>query len=103
MSEKRILKNIAVVSYLFFAMIGSYVGLADLQSSLHRDEGMGMISQSVLYAAFTVSSLFVPKLAVHLLGYKWCIALSSFSYLTWVTANGYAGLALILHGLLLEN
>ena len=91
MSTNRILKNVIVMSFVFFMNFVAYGGLSSLQSSLHIDEGMGTITQSVLYGAMVISCLFVPKLATQKLGHKWCVTLSLIGYMVWMAANGYAG------------
>ena len=90
MSEKQILKNILFLSCLFHILFTSYTGLANLQSSLHLEDGMGVITQSVLYATMTLSCLVVPKLAIGYLGHKWTVIVSMIGYILWMAANGYA-------------
>ena len=91
MPLQRIMKNIVIMSFVFFMNFVAYMGLANLQSSLHIDEGMGTTTQSVLYATMAISCLFVPKLAMQKLGHKWCVTLSLLGYIVWMAANGYAG------------
>ncbi|KAK2160044.1 hypothetical protein LSH36_141g04013 [Paralvinella palmiformis] len=88
--KRRIMKNIVLISVAFFLNFTSYNGLARLQSSLHRDEGMGTTNQAVLYAALVLSCLFVPKLLISVIGHKWTIPLSFSGYILWMAANGYA-------------
>ena len=88
--KRRILKNIVLISVAFLLNFTSYNGLARLQSSLHRDEGMGTINQAVLYAALVLSCLFVPKLIISVIGHKWTIPASFTGYILWMAANGYA-------------
>ena len=88
--KKRIWKNIFLISLSFLMLFTSYGGLSRLQSSLHRDEGMGTISQAVLYSALVVSCLFVPKALITVIGHKWTIAVSMGCYVLWMAANGYA-------------
>lgn len=88
--KKRIMKNIILISLGFLMTFNAYQGLARLQSSLHRDEGMGVITQSVLYASLMISCFFLPTLIIHAIGHKWTIPLSFCGYITWMAANGYA-------------
>lgn len=61
-----------------------------LQSSLHKEEGMGTINQSVLYASAVISNFCLPKLFINLIGHKWSMTLSLPGYILWMAANGYA-------------
>jgi hypothetical protein len=56
-----VMKNVILISLAFMCTYTSYTGLAKLQSSLHRVEGMGVIAQCVAFSSLTISCLFVPK------------------------------------------
>jgi Ion channel regulatory protein UNC-93 len=88
--RRRIMKNIILISVAFLFNFNAFQGLSRLQSSLHRDEGMGVITSSVLYAALVLSCMFVPKLLIYAIGHRWTIALSFSGYILWMAANGYA-------------
>ena len=90
MSPNRILKNVFVISLVFFLIFAAYGGLSRLQSSLHRDEGLGVICSAVVYGTMVIACLFLPKLAVTYLGHKWCMTISLLGYILWMAANGYA-------------
>ena len=88
--KRRILKNIILISVCWVMVLSAWGGLAQLQSSLHRDEGMGTINISILHVALTISSLLLPKPIIHLVGHKWAIVMGLFTYILWAAANGYA-------------
>ena len=90
MSERQILKNVFLISLTFFLLFTAYGGLSSLQSSLHIQEGMGVITQSILYGVMAFSCLFLPKMAIRFLGHKWLLILSMTGYILWMAANGYA-------------
>ena len=90
-SRTRILKNVLIISFTFFLLFASFLSLQSLQSSLHRDEGMGTLALSLLYGSMAATSLFLPKLMIQKVGHKWCIILAMVGYLVWMAANGYAG------------
>ena len=90
MSTKRIMKNVIVISLVFFLNFTAYSGLSRLQSSLHREDGMGVICQAVVYGTMCLACLFLPKLSITYLGHKWCMTLSLLGYILWMAANGYA-------------
>ena len=88
--KKKIMKNIFLISLAFFCNFTSYSGLVALQSSLHRVDGMGVITQSVTHLTLVISCLFVPKPFISLVGHKWTMAISFSGYILWMAANGYA-------------
>ena len=83
------IKNILVLSISFSLLFMVYFGLNALQSSLHLDQGLGVITQAVLYAVMFFSNLLLPKLMISRLGHKWTMVVSATGYLLWVAANGY--------------
>ena len=90
MSTKQVMKNVLVISLVFFLNFTAYGGLSKLQSSLHREEGMGVICQAVVYGTMCLSCLLLPKLAITYMGHKWCMTISLLGYILWMAANGYA-------------
>ena len=88
--KRKIFKNILLISLAFLFNFNAFQGLSRLQSSLHRDEGMGTANSAVLYAALMLSSLITPKIMINYIGYKWSIPLSTSGYILWMAANGYA-------------
>ena len=64
-------------------------GLSKLQSSLHLDEGMGVVTQAVLYGTLVLSCIFLPKIIIRYLGHKWTVPIMFIGYITWLAANGY--------------
>lgn len=61
-----------------------------LQSSLNSEEGLGVASLSVLYAALILSSMFLPPILIKKLGCKWTIAISMCCYIAFSLGNFYA-------------
>ena len=90
LTSRKILKNIWAISIAFFLNFTSYGGLSKLQSSLHRDEGMGVINFSIIYACMIISSIMLPGILIAKLGHKWTVCLSFIGYIIWMAANGYA-------------
>ncbi|OWK61276.1 Protein unc-93 A [Lonchura striata] len=60
------------------------------ESSLNAEEGLGVASLSVLFAALTLSSMFLPPIIIKMLGCKWTIAVSMCCYITYSLGNFYA-------------
>lgn len=89
MSKARILKNLIVVCLGFLCLFTAYQALANLQSTLNMEGNLGVVSQSVIYAALIISSLFLPKLVIKKLGCKTTLFLSILTYGPYVAANFY--------------
>uniref|UniRef100_A0A8C3NID0 Protein unc-93 homolog A n=1 Tax=Geospiza parvula TaxID=87175 RepID=A0A8C3NID0_GEOPR len=87
---ERNLKNVLVISFGFLLLFTAYSGLQSLQSSLNAEEGLGVASLSVLYAALTLSSMFLPPIIIKKLGCKWTIAVSMCCYVAYSLGNFYA-------------
>lgn len=87
--KKRVWKNIILMSCIFLLNFISFGGLMALQSSLHIDQGMGVICTSLLYFFLVLSCLFLPKPLIFWLGHKWVVTLSLIGYILWMFANGY--------------
>ncbi|XP_048155781.1 protein unc-93 homolog A isoform X3 [Corvus hawaiiensis] len=87
---ERNLKNVLVISFGFLLLFTAYGGLQSLQSSLNSEEGLGVASLSVLYAALILSSMFLPPILIKKLGCKWTIAISMCCYIAFSLGNFYA-------------
>ncbi|XP_016353291.1 protein unc-93 homolog A-like [Sinocyclocheilus anshuiensis] len=91
----RTTKNVLVVSFGFLLLFTAYGGLQSLQSSLNAEDGMGVISLSVIYGAIILSSMFLPPIMIKNLGCKWTIVLSMGCYVAYSFGNlapGWASL-----------
>jgi len=89
-SKRRILKNIVLLAFAFLLDVTPILGLARLQSSLHRVDGLGVIASSVLYGSLIISSMFLPQLLISRMGHKWTAVICYVGYILWIPANGYA-------------
>ncbi|XP_064365406.1 protein unc-93 homolog A isoform X3 [Dromaius novaehollandiae] len=87
---ERNLKNVLVISFGFLLLFTAYGGLQSLQSSLHSEEGLGVASLSVIYAALIFSSMFLPPILIKKLGCKWTISGSMCCYIAFSLGNFYA-------------
>ena len=65
------------------------ISCQNLQSSLNRDEGLGLASLCVIYVALVLSCMFVPPFMIGRLGCKWALALSMTCYVLYTVANFY--------------
>ena len=90
MSKARIIKNLVVVSFGFLCLFTSFQSLSNLQSSLNKEDGLGVGGLSIIYGALVLSCLLLPKFVIARLGCKWTIAVSMLCYILYMGANFYA-------------
>lgn len=65
MADKRkAVKNMVLVSIAFLLNFNAFQGLSRLQSSLNGDQGIGVLTSSVIYASLVVSCMFAPKVYI---------------------------------------
>ena len=88
--HRRHIKNILALSISFTLLFTAYFGLCTLQSSLNLNQGLGVITQAVLYGVAILSNLLLPNLMINRLGHKWTLVISALCYLLWIAANGHA-------------
>ncbi|KAF8786180.1 protein unc-93 homolog A-like [Argiope bruennichi] len=95
-SKLRIMKNIAVLGVGVHLLFFAYDGLSMLQSTMNREQGIGVISQATLYLCFCISAVLFPKYAIKKLGSKSTFAFSMLTYLPYVASNFYSHWALVI-------
>lgn len=62
--KRRAVKNLVLVSIAFLLNFNAFQGLSRLQSSLNGDQGIGVLTSSVIYAALVLSCVFLPKVVL---------------------------------------
>ena len=87
--NRRMVKNVAVISIGFTLLFTAYSSMSNLQSSLNPTDGLGNWSSSVVYASMIVSSLFLPTIVIRRLNAKWTIFTFMFGYTTYIAAQTY--------------
>lgn len=85
----RILKNIAAVSFAFMVQFTAFQGIANLQSSINAQDGLGTVSLSAVYAALVVSCIFVPTFLIKRLTVKWTLCFSMLCYAPYIGLQIY--------------
>ena len=83
-------KNLWIISLHFMLLFTSFIGLAHLQSTLNVNEGLGVITQGVMFGTGIVSSMFLPKIFIRNIGHRKTLIVSAFVYCVWVAANAHA-------------
>lgn len=88
-SKEQIYKNLIIISLAWLLQFTAFQSMANLQSSLNSDEGLGTASLSTIYLALVISCLLVPPIMIEKLGLKLTIISSQFTYLLFIAANMY--------------
>lgn len=95
MTKGQILRNLFIVSFGFMCLFTAFQSLSNLQSTLNKEESVGVGGLSVIYGALVLSSLFLPTFIIAHLGCKWTVAFSMICYIVYMAANFYAVWGLI--------
>jgi hypothetical protein len=82
-------KNLFSVGLAWVFFFTAYQSIANLQSSLNSDGGLGTVSLSTIYVSLIVSCIFLPTVMIKHLGIKWTIIISQFAYISYIGANIY--------------
>lgn len=85
----RITKNMYMISLVFLFEFSAFQGLANLQSSINCEGGLGTISLAVTYFTLMISSFFVPTFMLDKFGPKWTILMCICGYMVYTAANYY--------------
>ena len=85
----QIMKNVLLVGGSWILLFTSYRSIANLQSSLNSDSGLGTASLSIIYVALIVSCIFLPTTLMQKLGIKWTIVFSQCAFILYIAANMY--------------
>lgn len=88
-SKQKIFNNLIIISLAWVLLFTAFQSMANLQSSLNSDEGLGTASLSTIYLALVVSCLLVPPILIDKLGLKLTIIVSQFTYLLFIASNMY--------------
>ena len=86
-TKSKILKNLLVLGFAWIFLFTAFQSMANLQSSLNSDQGLGTASLSTIYITLVVSCLFLPAFLIKKLGLKLTIVVSQFTYLLYIAAN----------------
>lgn len=88
-SNFTVMKNVVVVSFAFLLLFTSFQSLQNLQSSLNKDDNLGLISLIIIYSSLIISCMFVPPPLIGRIGCKWTLATSVSCYVAFIAANYY--------------
>ncbi|KAL8562043.1 hypothetical protein ACOMHN_031814 [Nucella lapillus] len=88
MTESKAMKNIFSLSLAFMFVFTGFVSLQSLQSTLHPQSGVGVVSLSVIYGSTVLSCLLAPWL-INRITTKWTMVLAFSLYFGYFAANFY--------------
>lgn len=88
-TKRNILKNILCVGLSWIFLFTAYSSIANLQSSLNSDGGLGTASLSIIYVSLIFSSLFIPTVMLDKFGIKKTIFISQLGYILYILSNIY--------------
>ncbi|XP_054718105.1 protein unc-93 homolog A-like [Uloborus diversus] len=94
-TKSRILKNAFVLSSGFILLFTANDALTMLQSTINREQGIGVDTQAIIFACFCVSALLLPKYVIKKIGCKATLVFSMASYVPILAANFYPRWALM--------
>ncbi|XP_071037496.1 protein unc-93 homolog A-like [Parasteatoda tepidariorum] len=89
MSKFRMVKNIIVVCIGVFILFLSYTGVQFLQSTINKQEGIGVASQAIILAVTSICSLLIPEYFIKRFGSKTIFSVSIILYIPYILANFY--------------
>ena len=84
-----ILKNVIVISIAFMLQFTAFKSMSVLQSSINNVDGLGTWSNTAIYGALLVSSLFLPSYIIQKLSVKWTIPICMFCYSIYIATQFY--------------
>lgn len=85
--KRIILKNLFTIGFGWVFLFTAYSSIANLQSSLNSDDGLGTVSLSTIYFSLILSCIFLPTILIKNLGVKWTIFFSQLAYVLYIAAN----------------
>lgn len=89
MLVRRAYINIYGLGLSIFLLSCGFGGLRNIQSSINSNAGLGVVTLSILYALFMVSSLYTPGL-INAFGTKYVYLAGVFGYFIYTAANYYS-------------
>jgi hypothetical protein len=63
-SKFKLFKNLLVIGFSWMFLFTAYQSMANLQSSINSDAGLGTASLSTIYVTLVFSCLFIPHLMI---------------------------------------
>ncbi|KAK3761070.1 hypothetical protein RRG08_022474 [Elysia crispata] len=93
MTKGQILKNVFITCVAFTFLFTAFNSMANLQTSLNKEKGVGAWSMATIYISLILSCMFLPKFVIAQFGCKWAIPISMLGYILFMGSNMYAVIA----------
>lgn len=84
-----ILKNFYLICVTIVFSYTATVGTNTIQSSVNKEEGLGLVSTAIYYASSTLSVLFIPQILKYFISFKWTYILGLFLQLPFVGLKAF--------------
>ncbi|XP_055997689.1 protein unc-93 homolog A-like [Ostrea edulis] len=81
-------RTVISLSIIFVVVFSGFHGIQNLQSTINNESGRGVISLSVVYGCFVLSSFFAPSF-IRVLTAKGCLITGCISHLVYAASNLY--------------
>ncbi len=78
--KSKVKKNVLTIGIAWIFLFTAFQSMANLQSSLNNDQGLGTASLSAIYITLVISSMFLPPLLIEKFGTKWTIVICQFRW-----------------------
>jgi hypothetical protein len=81
-------RTVITLSIIFVVVFSGFTGIQNLQSTLNNESGRGVISLSVIYGCFVLSSFFAPSF-IRVVTAKGCLIICCISHVVYAASNLY--------------
>ena len=86
----RVMKNVLLIGSSWILLFTAFQSIANLQSSLNSDSGLGTASLATIYVSLIFGSILLPTTMMEKLTIKWTIIVSQCAFILYIAANLYA-------------
>ena len=87
--KQRIIKNLLAMNIGMLLVFGAANSTAAIQPVLNQEGNLGLISQSVNFAASLVTALVIPAIFVEFFGWKWAMVIGELTFLSYIVIQAY--------------
>ena len=92
----RVWKNAICMALSFHLLMGAFIGLAVIQSSVHGQKGT--VGLGINFGCSVVCCFFLPPLMMGLFGCKWTLSIASVGWIVWMICNAWPSWTTIIIG-----
>ena len=85
--KQKIIKNFVAINVSFVLVFSAVNCTNSIQPIINRNQSLGTISQSIIYAVQILTSLVLPQVICEIIGFKFALALGELLHLTYILAQ----------------